>query len=92
VPAAQAIASPGRTADRAVAGSWADPVANSQLSAHDRISGTHKPQRGFSRASRTISATTCSASGGRPPRQQGCVHLRVTRRRCHRRIVPGVTR
>ncbi len=46
---------------------------------------------GFSRASRRISATTCWASGGRPPRRRGCVHLRVTRRRCHRMIVSGVT-
>ncbi len=47
-PAAQATASPGRTADRAVAEPCADhrgpatPLANPQLSAHDRLSGTHK--------------------------------------------------
>jgi hypothetical protein len=47
-PAAQATAAPGRTADRAVEEPCADhrgpatPVANSQLSSHDRPSGTHK--------------------------------------------------
>jgi hypothetical protein len=46
-PAAQATAAPGRTADRAVEEPGADhrgpatPVANSQLSNHDRPSGTH---------------------------------------------------
>ncbi len=50
------------------------------------------PQRGFSRATRRISATSWSARGGRPPRRSGWVHLRVTSWRCHRRIVPGVTR
>jgi len=47
-PAAQATAAPGRTADRAVEEPCADhrgpatPLANSQLSAYDRISGTHR--------------------------------------------------
>ena len=50
------------------------------------------PQRGFSRASRRISAITWSASAGRPPRRCACVHLRATSRRCQRRIVSGVTR
>jgi hypothetical protein len=49
-------------------------------------------QREFSLASRRISATSWSSSGGRPPRLSGWVHLRVTSRRCHRRIVSGVTR
>jgi hypothetical protein len=48
--------------------------------------------RGFSMASRRISPTTSSATGGRPLRGWACVHLRVTSRRCQRRIVAGVTR
>ena len=48
------------------------------------------PQRRFSRASRKISATTSSGSGGRP----GCLgwrHLATAMRRCQRSSVPGVT-
>jgi hypothetical protein len=47
VPAARATPSPGRTSDRAVAGSWADhrgpmpPRATLQVNAYDRVSGTH---------------------------------------------------
>jgi hypothetical protein len=44
-------------------------------------------QRRFSVASRPISA---ALTGGRPARF-GSAHLRVTRRRCYRRTVPGVT-
>ncbi len=40
--------------------------------------------------SRSISAVSSALAGGRPVR---CVqvHFRVTRRRCHRRMLPGVT-
>jgi hypothetical protein len=37
-----------------------------------------------------MSAAISALTGGRPIRF-GWVHFRVTRRRCHRRTVPGVT-
>jgi hypothetical protein len=39
---------------------------------------------------RSINAATASSTGGRP-RQFGYVHFLATKRRCQRRIVPGVT-
>ena len=48
------------------------------------------PQPLFSVASRSISAAISALTGGRPVRFR-YVHLRVTRRRCQRRTVPGVT-
>jgi hypothetical protein len=49
------------------------------------------PQLGFSRAMRSINETTASSTGGRPTRF-GYVHFLAIRRRCQRRIVPGVTK
>ena len=49
------------------------------------------PQPWFSVASRPISAAFSALTGGRPIRC-GQVCFRVTRRRCQRRTVPGVTR
>jgi hypothetical protein len=48
------------------------------------------PQPWFSVASRPVSVAISALTGGRPVRC-GQVHVRVTRRRCHRRTVPGVT-
>jgi hypothetical protein len=48
------------------------------------------PQLGFSLAMRSINTATASSTGGRP-RRFGYVYFLVTRRRCQRRIVPGVT-
>jgi hypothetical protein len=48
------------------------------------------PHRVFSRARRTISATSSSGTGGRPG-GRGWRHLAATSRRCQRRSVPGVT-
>ena len=48
------------------------------------------PHRVFSRARRTISATSSSGTGGRPG-GLGWRHLAATRRRCQRSSVPGVT-
>ncbi len=48
------------------------------------------PHVGFSVASRLISVAISGLIGGRPIRC-GLVHVRVIRRRCHRRTVPGVT-
>jgi hypothetical protein len=48
------------------------------------------PQLGFSLAMLLISSVTASETGGRPTRC-GYVHFLATRRRCQRRIVPGVT-
>src|SRR5436305_8653176 len=39
---------------------------------------------------RSISTATACSTGGRP-RRWGYVHFLATRRRCQRRIVPGVT-
>jgi hypothetical protein len=52
---------------------------------------TH-PQRGFSLARRRISSRTRGDIGGRPTRLARYVHLRLTRSRCQRRSVAGVTR
>ncbi len=49
------------------------------------------PQRGLSRAMRSINEATVSSMGGRPTRC-GYVHFWAIRRRCQRRIVPGVTK
>jgi hypothetical protein len=49
------------------------------------------PQLGFSLAMRLISSVTAVETGGRPTRC-GYVHFLATRRRCQRRIVPGVTK
>ena len=49
------------------------------------------PPAGILRAIRSTRATRTSLIGGRPGRF-GYVHLLCTRRRCHRRIVFGVTR
>ena len=48
------------------------------------------PHRVFSRARRTISATSSSGTGGRPG-GLGWRHFAATRRRCQRSSVPGVT-
>jgi hypothetical protein len=48
------------------------------------------PHRVFSRARRTISATSSSGTGGRPG-ALGWRHLAATSRRCQRSSVPGVT-
>jgi len=48
------------------------------------------PHRAFSRARRTISATSSSGNGGRPG-ALGWRHLAATSRRCQRISVPGVT-
>src|SRR6266542_5907640 len=59
VPAAQTTAAPGRTADTAVEGSSADhrgqvtSLTNLQLSAYDRISGTHRVYSDVDRSPRT---------------------------------------
>ena len=48
------------------------------------------PQAGFSLASRPVSVLISALTGCRPVRC-GYVHFLATRRRCHRRTVPGVT-
>ena len=48
------------------------------------------PHRVFSRARRTISATSSPDTGGRPG-GRGWRHFAATRRRCQRSSVPGVT-
>jgi HSP20 family molecular chaperone IbpA len=48
------------------------------------------PQRGFSRASRRISATGAGSMGGRPQPRRGSVQRRATNRRCQRSRVSGV--
>ena len=48
------------------------------------------PQLRFSVASRPMSAAVSGLTGGRPVRC-GQVHFRATRRRCQRRMVPGVS-
>ncbi len=71
-PAAKATQPPGRRSDRAIARSCTDhrgPVtrgANSQLSTHDRLSGTHRSRRPPSTAT-----TRTSRSVGCSPRDAG---------------------
>ncbi len=48
------------------------------------------PQLELLVASRSMSAAISALTGGRPTRL-GYVHFRLTRRRCHRKTVPGVT-
>jgi hypothetical protein len=49
------------------------------------------PRERFSLARRSISVAVSALTGGRPVRG-GYVHFLVIRRRCQRRMVPGVTR
>jgi len=49
------------------------------------------PQRGFSRASRSISSRISVNSGGRPTRPMGRRHFHRTIARCHRSSVAGLT-
>ena len=50
-----------------------------------------RPQRAFSRASRSTNSRTSADNFGRPRRPGGCRHFRRTNARCQRNSVRGVT-
>jgi hypothetical protein len=61
------------------------------FSSADRVHAPHKPQPGFSRASRTISARRSAPVAGLPGGRCGNVQRRASSDRCQRRIVSGRT-
>lgn len=75
-------------------GELAGPVPDEELEFSDAIAeqlalDSLVSQLWFSWARRSINTATAPSMGGHP-RRVGYVHFLVTRRRCQRRIVPGV--
>ena len=66
--------------------------ASRQVNDHGRVSGTHKPQVGFSAARRSVSRRSSAEVDGRPGGRCGWVQCPTMRRRCQRNSVSGVTR